>query len=146
MILKTRGRKKRERLIERIEKCESQLTDKRRINELINSIADRNKSLVAGVLIGSFVIYVIAIALLIIFVGWDKMEPITFISGLCYALLIGVLSLISNKSIEFWRIPSVIREISYQKQCAKWSFSVSDIQDLQDTIESLKQQLSDNKN
>lgn len=145
-IKNERSQEKRERLIERIEKCESQLTDKRRINELINSIADRNKSLVAGVLIGSFVIYVIAITLLIIFVGWDKMEPITFISGLCYALLIGVLSLISNKSIEFWRIPSVIRERSYQKQCAKWSFSVSDIQDLQDTIESLKQQLSDNKN
>lgn len=145
-IKNERSQEKRERLIERIEKCESQLTDKRRINELINSIADRNKSLVTGVLIASFLIYVIAIVLLVIFVGWDKMEPITFISSLCYALLIGALSLISNKSIEFWRIPSVIREKCYQKQCAKWSFCVSDIQDLQDTIESLKQQLSDNKN
>lgn len=141
-----RSQEKRERLEERVDKCEAQLADKRRISEHINSIANRNKSLVTGVLIVSFVIYVISIVLLIIFIGWNKMEPITYISGLSYALLIGIISLISNKSIEFWRIPSVIREKSYLRQCAKWSFSVSDIQDLQDTIESLKQQLSDNSN
>ena len=141
-----RSQEKRERLEERVDKCEAQLADKRRISEHINSKADRNKSIVTGVLIASFVLYVIAIVLLIIFIGWNKMEPITYISGLCYALLISTISLISNKSIEFWRIPSVIREKSYQRQCAKWSFRVSDIQDLLDTIESLKQQLSDINN
>jgi len=141
-----RSQEKRERLEERVDKCEAQLADKRRISEHINSKADRNKSIVTGVLIASFVLYVVAIVLLIIFIGWNKMEPITYISGLCYALLISTISLISNKSIEFWRIPSVIREKSYQRQCAKWSFRVSDIQDLLDTIESLKQQLSDINN
>ena len=136
-IRKERQQDKLERLKDKLQLCNSQLKDKQRISNQINSHADGKKKTMSGVMITISILYLIAMVLLIIFIGWDKMEKYTYISALAMAVVLFVYSLIMNKNLEFWNIPVVYREKCYKRQCNKFSFDESEIVDLNETIKSL---------
>lgn len=142
-IRKERQQDKLERLKDKLQLCNSQLKDKQRISNQINSHADGKKKTMSGVMITISILYLIAMVLLIIFIGWDKMEKYTYISALAMAVVLFVYSLIMNKNLEFWNIPIVYREKCYKRQCNKFSFDESEIVDLNETIKSLEKQISD---
>lgn len=142
-IRKERRQDKLERLKDKLQLCNSQLKDKQRISNQINSHADGKKRLMSGVMITISILYLIAMVLLIIFIGWDKMEKYTYISALAMAVVLFVYSLIMNKNLEFWNIPIVYREKCYKRQCNKFSFDESEIVDLNETIESMDKQISE---
>lgn len=142
-IKQERKQEKRERLIDKRDRCQSQLTDKTQISEHINQQADKRKSVVSAVMILFCIAYIITIPILIWLFGWEIMEPITYISGLCIAICVSIISISLNRSFKFWEIPTVFRNRHYNRLCARWSFNEADIQDLSDTIESLDKQLSE---
>ena len=142
-IKQQRKQEKRERLIDKRDRCQSQLTDKTQISEHINQQADKRKSVVSAVMILFCIAYIITIPILIWLFGWEIMEPITYISGLCIAICVSIISISLNRSFKFWEIPTVFRNRHYNRLCARWSFNEADIQDLSDTIESLDKQLSE---
>lgn len=142
-IRKERQHDKLERLKDKLQLCNSQLKDKQRISNQINSHVDGKKKTMSGVMITISILYLIAMVLLIIFIGWDKMEKYTYISALAMAVVLFVYSLIMNKNLEFWNIPIVYREKCYKRQCKKFSFDESEIVDLNETIKSLEKQISD---
>lgn len=142
-IRKERQQDKLERLKDKLQLCNSQLKDKQRISNQINTHADGKKKTMSGVMIAISILYLIAMVLLIIFIGWDKMEKYTYISALAMAVVLFVYSLIMNKNLEFWNIPIVYREKCYKRQCNKFSFDESEIVDLNETIKSLEKQISD---
>lgn len=145
-IRQERQKDKLERLKEKLQLCNSQLKDKRRIFNQISSHADRKKKIVSGSMITISFIYLIAMTLLIIFIGWDKMEPYTYISALIMTVVLFVYSLIMNKNLEFWNIPTVCRERCHKRQYNKYAFDESEIADLQETIELLNKQISEIEN
>ena len=71
------------------------------------------------------------------------MEPVTYISGLVLTLSLLISSLLMNKNLEFWRIPSLCREKRFNKLCKKWSFNIGQITDLNETIELLSKQIAE---
>lgn len=142
-IRKEKQQDKLERLKDKLLLCNSQLNDKQRLSSQINSCADAKKKTASGILITISIVYFIAMVLLIFLIGWDKMEKFTYISALGLAVVLFVYSLIMNKNLEFWTIPTVYRKRCYQKQCNKFSFDESEIIDLNETIKSLKNQISD---
>ena len=142
-IRQERRQEKLERLKDKLQLCNSQLKDKQRISDQINSHADGKKKTMSGVMITISILYLIAMVLLIIFIGWDQMEKYTYISALAMAVVLFVYSLIMNKNLEFWNIPIVYREKCYKRQCNKFSFDESEIVDLNETIKSLEKQISD---
>lgn len=142
-IRKERQQDKLERLKDKLQLCNSQLKDKQRISNQINSHADGKKKTMSGVMITISILYLIAMVLLIIFIGWDKMEKYTYISALVMAVVLFVYSLIMNKNLEFWEIPAAYRKRCFKNQCKKFSFDESEIVDLNETIKSLEKQISD---
>ena len=142
-IKQERKQEKRERLIDKRERCQSQLATKKQISEHINQQADKRKSIISLVMILSCIAYIITVALLIWRLGWDIMEPITYISGLCFPIVVSIISIKTSHSYKFWEIPSVFRNSYYTKLCAHWSFDESDICDLTDTIQLTDKQIAE---
>lgn len=142
-IRKERQQDKLERLKDKLQTCNSQLKDKQRIFEQIKTKADGKKNMVAGCMIGISIMYFIAMVLLIKYKSWETMEKYTYISALGMAVVLFVYSLIMNKNLEFWHIPTVYRDNCFKKQCDKLSFNESEIADLKETITSLEKQISD---
>lgn len=142
-IRKERQQDKLERLKDKLQSCNSQLKDKQRISDQINTKADGKKKLIAGCMIGISIMYFIAMVLLIRYKSWEIMEKYTYLSALGMAVVLFVYSLIMNKNLEFWHIPTVYRDRCYEKQCNKYSFNESEIVDLKETITSLEKQITD---
>ena len=130
-----------DRIEEKIRNCETQLEDKKILLAQINSRCDNKRRCVVGIIATILVLYIVSMIILIFVVyDWDKMEPITYISGVAIIIIAGIISLITNNNFEFWKIPSIYRNRYYKSQCEKFHFSESEISDLQSTLESLKQQ------
>lgn len=135
-----RKKERIERIEERIENCETLLKAKKELQAKIDSSCNNKYNWFRISAIVLLTLYVIIMIALIIIYDWNTMEPITFVSGLIIVVITIVISLITNKSFEFWRIPLIYRNWYYKKQCLKFNINNSDISDLQETIELLKQQ------
>lgn len=145
-IRQERQKDKLERLKDKLQLCTSQLKDKESISKQINSYADGKKNTMSGCMITIAVLYLIVMVFLIVLIGWNEMEQYTYISALVMTVALFVYSLIMNKNLEFWNIPTVCRERCYKRQCNKYAFDESEIADLQETIELLNKQITELEN
>lgn len=143
IIRQERQQDKLERLKDKLQSCNSQLDDKQKLSKQINSYADWTKKAVTGIMIAVAILFFIVIVFLIFYLGWETMEKYTYICASGMAVLLFVWSLIKNKNLCFWNIPTIYREKCYQKQCEKFSFDKSEIDDLKETIESMNKQVSE---
>ena len=127
-----------------INSCQNQLNDKRKIHNQIKSICDNRKNWLIGSIIVFYLLYVVLMIILIFVIyDWNKMEPVAFICSLIMAALLFIPSIIKNKSIQFWKIPSDFWNYQLKKQCKKFDFHPSEINDLEEMIRNLNQQKID---
>ena len=145
-IRQERQKDKLERLKEKKGLCESQLKDKENILQQINSIADRKKNNLKALIVFIYIAYIIGISFLIYRIGWEDMEPITYITGMVMVAIPFICSLVMNRSLDCRTVISEFRDRCYKKQCIKYDFFDSEISDLKETIESLNSQITDLKN
>ena len=145
-IRQERQKDKLERLKEKKGLCESQLKDKENILQQINSIADRKKNNLKALIVFIYIAYIIGISFLIYRIGWEDMEPITYITGMVMVAIPFICSLVMNRSLDCRTVISEFRDRCYKKQCIKYDFFDSEISDLKETIESLNSQITDLEN
>ena len=130
----------------RINSCQNQLDNKRMICNQIKTICDNRKNWLIGVIVGFYLLYaVLMIVLIFIIYDWNKMEPIAYVCTLIMAILLFIPSIIKNKSIQFWKIPSDFWNSQFRKQCEKINFDQSEIKDLEEMMENLKKQKAEEK-
>ena len=141
-IRQERQKDKLERLKEKKCLCESQLKDKENILQQINYIADRKKNNLKALIVFVYIAYIIGMSFLIYWIGWEDMEPITFITGMVMVAIPFICSLVMNRSLDIRTIISEYRDRCFNKQCIKYDFFDSEISDLKETIESLNSQIS----
>lgn len=124
-----------------IDNCQTQLEDKQKLLSQIKSICDNKKHWLIGLVIAVYSLYVVSmiICTFVIF-GWEKMEPITYYSGVIMMGLLFIPSLIKNKNMEFWELSSDYWNRCFEKQCTKFNFNESEIIDLNKMITDLHQQ------
>ena len=143
IIRKERCQEKLERLKEKLVVCKNRLKDKKTISSHIDSTADRKKNLTIIGMIVVGLVYIFVIVFFTILKGWDFMEPITYICTISLGLLLLGYSYIANKKLDFWNIPSHIRDNCYHDLCKKFDFNKPEIADLQETIDSLSSQIAE---
>lgn len=142
-IRQERRQEKLERLKDKRESCKSQLKDKEKLLEQINSNANRKKSIVKWLMIIIPVVYAVAMVVLIVVKGWSTMAPITRIISIVLAVITFIAPIVLNREVKFWKIPAEVKDRNFSTQCKRLGFDETEIADYKEMIKSLDQQISD---
>lgn len=141
-LRKEREQDRIERVKDKIEACNTQLKDKEKIKYMIDLRVNRKKRLLIVFIATFYILSILTILFLIIKLGWDVMEPITWGISVLLLAVPFIYSLLSDKKLDCRTIITSYKNRCYRKLCKKEGFDEAEIQDLKDTIDVLKQQLS----
>lgn len=141
-LRKERKQDRIDRIKDKIEACNTQLKDKERIKTMIDSRVNRNKRNLIVFIATFYVLSILTIVFFIIKLGWDVMEPITWGISVLLLAVPFIYSLFSDKKFDCRTIITSYKERCYRKLCDKEGFYEAEIQDLKDTLDVSKQQLS----
>lgn len=141
-LRKERKQDRIDRIKDKIEACNTQLKDKEKIKIMIDSRVNRKKRLLIVFIVTFYILSIFTIVFLIIKLGWDIMEPITWGISVLLLAVPFIYSLLSDKKLDCRTIITSYKGRCYRKLCNKEGFDEAEIQDLKDTIDVLKQQLS----
>lgn len=132
---------KKSKLEDKLQTINHRIEDYNKIKNIINDkVNDADGMIKRAVGVIYFIIICVWIWL-IIKVGWDTMEMWTYIIGVVLFGIPIIGLLITNKDINPTSLFDAIRKSNYNKQCLKYSYSDSEIIDLEQMKEKIEEQL-----
>lgn len=130
-----------ERIDDKIIICQNQLKEKKKVLNQINLKSNCLRKWITGIEIAIPCVYLLVMILLTFVVfDWNTMEPIVTFVGIAIAVLVLIISCLLHQKLEFWNIPSACRDLYFNHLCSQFDFCESDINDLEDSTESLIKQ------